>query len=353
MGTASASRLEYIGGDRFHLIRDATRPCPERGEALIRVHLCGICGSDLSYTRAVAHTAETAIVLGHEMVGEVVELAGPSEGVAVGDLVVANPGVECGRCEWCKRGLVNICPNSRFAGYGTRDGFLRDYAAYPVSHLHRTTSAPLVAVLAEPMAVCVHALRIAKPRLGMTALVAGCGGIGALLVFLLKRSGFGVVVATDPIESRRQLALAMGADLALDPSTKHVDELQEELRVVGIGAVDRYFEASGATMAIRDATRLTAPGGTVIVVGIPDDDQFAISNAEARKKELTFIMSRTICHDFPTAIRLLESNPEVGQVVGAVWTVEELANRGLAECRRREIPGRTVVALAPSPTEML
>jgi L-iditol 2-dehydrogenase len=277
----------------------------------------------MGFTAATPKVAEP-MVLGHEMVGEVVAVGRASDRVKVGDFVVANPGIPCGRCEYCRRGKVNLCPHTVFAGFGAAGGFLQDYLKYPVDHLYPVRlSRPLRGVLVEPLAVGLHALSLARPHIGHRAFVAGAGGIGACLVLLLKQAGVCPLVVAEPRADRREVALKLGADLVVDPSGKDAEQIAREMLDAGIGPVDLYFEAAGARSSLSNATTITAAGGKVIVVGIAEDDALSLSHSAARKKALTIKMSRTIRNTIPEAVAFVERSEMPDLLLGDVISLEQ------------------------------
>jgi L-iditol 2-dehydrogenase len=316
-------QVNYLGGDSFELEVGLLDEELAPSEALVRVLYCGICGSDMGFTATTPKVAEP-MVLGHEMVGQVMSVGSASDRVGVGDFVVANPGIPCGRCGYCRSGKPNLCPHSIFAGFGAAGGFLQDYVKYPVDHLYPVRLSQLIrGVLVEPLAVGLHALSLGRPRIGQSAFVAGGGGIGACLVLLLKQSGIHPLVVAEPRADRREVALKLGADLVVDPSGKNAEKIATEMLDAGIGPVDLYFEAAGARSSLGNATTLTAAGGKVIVVGIAEDDALFLSHSEARKKALTIKMSRTIRNTIPEAVGVVEREEKPDLLLGDVVSLEQ------------------------------
>jgi L-iditol 2-dehydrogenase len=269
---------------------------------LVRVTAVGLCGSDLHWYRegGIGDAGlSRPLVLGHEFGGVIVD------GPRAGERVAADPADPCGRCEPCRRGRANVCIAIRFAGFGTTDGALRSVMAWPGHLLHRLPDSidDDQAALLEPLAVALHALDLATIGVGARAGVYGCGPLGLLLVQLLRLSGASVIVATDRLDHRVAAARAMGATHGF-----MVGDGSRDAPVAGDARevpVDVAFEVAGDDQAVADAIAAVKPGGRVILVGIPDDDRTSFPAAAARRKELSFHVSRRMADtDLPRAIGL-------------------------------------------------
>jgi L-iditol 2-dehydrogenase len=290
---------------RLHGIADlrlADEPPPviEAGTSLVKVTAVGICGSDLHWWSEGGigdAVIDRPLVPGHEAAG-VIE-SGPRRG----ERVAIDPAITCGTCELCLRGYRNLCVNIRFAGHGTQDGALAEFITWP-THLLPALPDGLTdadGALLEPLGVAVHSVDLGHLPLSGSAAVVGCGPIGLLLIQLLRAAGAGSVVAFDPLPHRREAALRLGADAALDPA--RADGLAE---LTGIG-VDVAFEMAGADDAVQLAVTVVRPGGRVVLGGIPGDDQIRLQASTARRKGLTIAMVRRMNDTYPRAIRLAES----------------------------------------------
>lgn len=318
-------QLKYIGNDKFKITYGKVNSNLNNDEVLIKILFCGICGSDLGYSHVTNHSEEDPIILGHEMVGRIIKKGSDIVDFKVGDIVIANPGDSCGECEYCRSGRVNMCPNTKFTGFAPYDGFFQEYIIYPSRHLYKIkTNNPIIGTLVEPLAVCLHSLELADFKYGMTAYIAGAGGIGAGILYLLKCYGASKVVVSEPNRYRREISKKMGADLVIDPTDKTDEDILREMRKSNINEVDRYFEASGDNLALTFSTHITKIGGQIIVIGIPKNDLFNISHSEARKKALTIKMERTIKNNIPTAIKILEEDNTLLQLINGYIKLEDI-----------------------------
>jgi L-iditol 2-dehydrogenase len=295
-----AARLHAVADLR---VADEPVPVPAAGESLVRVTAIGICGSDLHWWgEGGIGDAGLArpLVLGHEAAGVIAD--GPRQG----QRVAIDPAIPDGTCEMCLRGYRNLCTGIAFAGHGGQDGAMREFLAWPSHLLHPLpdTVSDAGGAILEPLGVAIHATDLGHLHLGGTALVAGCGPIGLLLVQILRASGALSVIAVDPLPHRRAAAARLGADAALDPA-EHGDPaaLRE---VLGDGA-DVTFEIAGTDGGVQLAMAAARPGGRVVLGGIPGDDWTRFRASVARRKGLTIAMVRRMNEVYPRAIGLADS----------------------------------------------
>lgn len=246
-------------------------PVAAPGEAIVRVTGCGICGSDL---HAISMVAPQGSVLGHEIAG-VVDTVGPGgDETLVGRQVAVRPFTGCGSCHWCVSGRADHCTGFGLVGMERPGGFA-ELVAVGADELFALPAAvtPEEQALIEPLAVARRALRRGGDARDESVLVLGAGPIGLAVVAWARRLGARAIVASDPSAVRRDLALALGADDAVDPLTDDVAEVAH--RAGGGAAPTVTFECSGRQGLIADAMGLTAVDGRVVVVGIcPSEDTF-------------------------------------------------------------------------------
>jgi 2-desacetyl-2-hydroxyethyl bacteriochlorophyllide A dehydrogenase len=245
-------------------IADWPRPEAGPGQVLLRVRACGVCGTD----RHICHgefPAVAPVVLGHEYAGEVVAVGSGVSDLAPGDRVAVDPNIACGRCRPCRRGKVHLCESLTALGV-SYDGGFAEYSLVPQGQLYRLppTLGWDEAAMAEPVACCVHGIDLAGIQAGQTVLIIGGGAIGQIHAQLAKLSGAGRVVLSDPIAVRRELALELGADAALDPASQAVDGMRRCLD----GGADVVIEAVGSQATAEQSIALVAAGGTVIWFGV-------------------------------------------------------------------------------------
>lgn len=313
-GPLGGSRPSTIGGvltlrlhpDRQLQVHHEPVPEPGPGEALIQVSAVGLCGSDRHWVvdGGIGDAVlDAPLILGHEFAGIV------ASGTQRGRRVAVDPAVSCGACEPCRTDAPNLCLNMRFAGHGRTDGALREFLAWPENSLHPLSDRidDAEGALIEPLAVAIHGLDLGRLGDGATVGVIGCGPIGLLLVALSRLAGAASIVATDPQQHRLDAAAAMGATRVIEAS-ESVDDGEAVLAATGGRGLDVIFEVSGEAAAVECAVAAACPGGQVVLLGIPPDDQTTFAASVARRKGLTLKLSRRSTPDtFRRAALLAEA----------------------------------------------
>jgi threonine 3-dehydrogenase len=250
-------------------------PMPAIGinDVLIRVHKTGICGTDLhidGWDPWAARTVHPPLVVGHEFVGEVVEVGDNVADFAPGDLVSGEGHVVCGRCRHCLAGRRHLCANSIGLGVG-RDGAFAEYVALPMTNVwhHWPGIDEEVAAIFDPFGNAVHTA-LAFPVLGEDVLVSGAGPIGLMATAVARHAGARHVVVSEPNAYRRELATRMGASLVVDPQERGLADVFAELGMVE--GFDVALEMSGNPTALRSAIAAMAHGGGIAILGLPTEE---------------------------------------------------------------------------------
>jgi threonine 3-dehydrogenase len=250
-------------------------PVPTMGinDVLIRVHKTGICGTDLhidDWDAWAARTIKPPLTVGHEFVGEVVEVGTNVADFAEGDLVSGEGHVVCGRCRHCLAGRRNLCANTIGLGVG-RDGAFAEYVVLPMTNVwhHWHGIDEEVAAIFDPFGNAVHTA-LAFPVLGEDVLVSGAGPIGLMATAVARHAGARHVVVCEPNAYRRALAVRMGATLVVDPKERALADVFEELDMVE--GFDVALEMSGSPTALRNAIAVMAHGGGIAILGIPTEE---------------------------------------------------------------------------------
>ena len=270
-------------------------------EVLIDVASVGVCGSDLHYYKdggIGSAVVQSPFVPGHEFGGYLCDDV-EDRGLRPGELVAVDPGKSCGRCEWCREGHPNLCPNVEFIGAPPFDGAMTERIWAPKSQLVTLPDSfdALDAVMLEPLGVAIHAVRLAKPGMLERVAVLGCGPIGLLIMQVLKAAGAGEVLACDPLPHRRVMAEKIGADRVADSVASIVEWSR--------GGCPLVLEATNSPFGFRDAVRATRIGGRIVLVGIPDGDTYTLPAAEARRRGLKIKFARRMGDVYPLAIKFL------------------------------------------------
>ena len=250
--------VAYVGNNTVDVV---DVPAPEPGGVVVRVGQAGLCGTDLKIVRGDI-AVSTPRVLGHEVVGHVAQgVAGFEEGARV----LVDPFAACGRCAVCARDRQNLCPNGGLMGRDV-DGGLTDLVAVAPQRLHRVpdTIDDAAASLLQVLGTCVHAQNRLPLLPGRSAVVVGLGVSGLLHVGLLRDRGVHPLIGVTRSARKRQLALAMGATIAVHP-----DDAAAAVADATDGAgADVVVECAGSASSLAQAIELTAMGGQLLLFGI-------------------------------------------------------------------------------------
>ena len=243
------------------IYRDEPQPTPAPGEVLIRVDAVGICGSDMHAYHGRDPRRVPPLILGHELVGEI--LAGPG----AGGRVTVNPLITCGHCEFCIQGRNNLCANRTMIGM-TRAGGFAQYVTTAASSVIELPAGMLAraAALTEPAATALHALNAAarvlsRPPPECEVLVLGGGAIGLLIALLLKSYGCRRVRLAETNELRRESAGRAAGCSTYDPA---------QAPALTASSVDLVIDAVGAAATRNAALAAVKPGGVIIHVGLAE-----------------------------------------------------------------------------------
>ncbi len=271
----------YRGAGRI-VAEDWPAPRIGPGELLLRLRGCGLCGSDIA--KIAAPGTRTPLVLGHELVGDVVEV-GAGAGFAVGDRVVAAHHVPCGDCHYCRRGSPSMCV--AFKASNLDPGGFAELVRVPAANVaHATFRVPShvsdeAASFVEPLACCLRALRRAAVEPGDTAAVVGLGSIGCLFAQLLARAGV-AVVGVDQQPHRVASARALGLTaLGVEEAVAAVSRLS------AARGADLVLVTGGATGVLDWAVRIVRDGGAIHYFAGGTGDALPVALETLYHRELT------------------------------------------------------------------
>lgn len=266
-------------------VQECPPPRINAHEALVKVHACGICGTDIHILHG-EHIVKFPVIPGHEFSGEIVEVGSDVRNVKVGDRVTVDPNIVDNTCFFCRRGEVQLCENLTAVGVNYDGGFAQFCKVPAVQAVPIPNEVSLdEAAMAEPLACCVHGIDRANIVPGCTVVLLGAGSIGLMLLQLAKASGAGLVIVSEPDDRKRELAARFGAEVLLDPTTD--DAPAEVMKVTGVGA-DIVIESAGRMETAQLAVKLARRGGTVLQFGVVSPDKLvSIAPYDVFYKELT------------------------------------------------------------------
>ncbi|MGD9344882.1 MAG: alcohol dehydrogenase catalytic domain-containing protein [Candidatus Aminicenantes bacterium] len=257
-------------------------------DVLLRVGMAGVCGSDVHYFRhgrSGGQDVEFPWIVGHEC-SAVVEKVGPHVTlVSLGDWVAVDPAVSCGECDQCLAGRPNTCRNLRFLGFpGQMQGCLCEFIVMPEENCYRIGESvnPSQGVLVEPLSIGIYALDFLKKMETGAIGILGCGPIGLSVMQAALARGIRKIYATEKIPGRLHFAQKKGAAWTGNP--EEMDIVSEILRVTD--GLDAVFECCGEQEALDQAIDLLKPGGTLLILGIPEIVHVSFDAHKLRRKEI-------------------------------------------------------------------
>jgi threonine 3-dehydrogenase len=251
-------------------LEETAEPAIGINDVLIRVRYTGICGTDVHIYQWDAWAQKTIpvpMVIGHEFVGEIVEVGSNVNDFFPGDIVSGEGHVVCGRCRNCLAGRRHLCKYSRGVGVN-RPGAFAEFISLPMTNVwrHDPKINQEVAAIFDPFGNAVHTA-LSFPVLGEDVLITGAGPIGIMAVPVVRHAGARHIVITDMNPFRLDLARKMGATLAVNPTQTPITEVQKQLGMVE--GFDVGLEMSGNAEALRDMVANMCPGGKIAILGIP------------------------------------------------------------------------------------
>lgn len=300
------------------------RPRPGAGEALIATKSVGICGTDLHIYEGQYRTGKPPLVLGHEAAGVVAELGPGVRGIGVGDRVVVDPAICCGRCFYCRHGLYYQCDSRRIIGVDI-DGAYAEYFVAPASNCYPLPAEVnwQEAALVDTLACVLNGMRKLSPLYGKTVAVLGSGPSGYFFVQSVKLGAASKVIFTGIGSEKLKLGKEMGADATID--VEQGPFLPKVLKETsGIG-VDVAIEACGVPEALRDAVAITRKCGELLLYGVYGEPIDQVDLRSVQKKEVTVYGASGAAWTYSVAIELIASGRiKAAPLVTHTFSLEEL-----------------------------
>lgn len=300
-------------------IEDVPEPQVSINDVKIRVLATGICGTDLhiyEWDAWAQKTIPVPLVIGHEFVGEIVEVGSNVTDFHVGDRVSGEGHVVCGRCRNCLAGRRHLCAHTKGVGVN-RPGAFAEYIVLPMSNIWRhVPGIPLeVAAIFDPLGNAVHTA-LAFPLLGEDVLVTGAGPIGIMAAAVARHAAARHVVITDLNPYRLELArTAAGVTLAVNPKETTLAQVQEQLGMQE--GFDVGLEMSGSPNAFRDMLANLSHGASVAMLGIPSPSEMSIDWANVIFNQYTIrgIYGREMYETWYKMTVMLQSGLDIGKVI--------------------------------------
>lgn len=299
----------FIGDKRFETHEMHFAPLAEK-EVLVKVAACGVCGTDVHIYHGEKGSAKVTppVVLGHEYAGVVEAVGCGVSHLKSGDHVAVDPNIYCGQCPPCRAGKKQLCENLQAIGV-TRNGGFAEYCICPEPqcfllkpHVPFTHGA-----MAEPLSCCLHGIDRAGIRQGGTVAVVGGGAIGLIMVQLARLAGASKVLLVEPVSTRRDIGMQVGADGALDPLCKQFSEKVHA--VLDDGGTDIVIECAGNQSAVELTFSLAKDGASILLFSVPKPGAtFNLPLMDVYNKELSIQGSFINPDTFQRAVDMINAS---------------------------------------------
>jgi len=306
---------------------------PKEQQVVIKIASSAICGSDLHIFKGKHPSAPLPVTIGHEFAGEVVAVGSKVSKVKIGDRVTVEPVIVCGKCRACRTGNYGYCENISFT-YRVGDGAMADYITVEEPYVYKLPEhlSYSAGALIEPLAVAVHAVRRADIKLGEKVLVIGAGAIGILVAALCRRRGAAEVAIADFTQKRLNIALELGATMAINPSKQNVYDVVSKI-TDGVG-MDKTFECVGLEATFNQAMMALRKNGLATIVGIFENPNITIPATRFITHEIRVQGSQGYCWDFPIALEM-SKEIDLEKLITHTFKLEDL-QQALETCLDRD-----------------
>lgn len=274
-------------------------------EVKIKVLATSICGTDVHIlSDPPGHPANTGVTLGHEFMGEVIDVGTGVKNVKIGDNVIVDPTTTCGECFFCQIGKPNMCENSSTIGI-FKDGGWASFAVVPAKNVYKISKdvLPEIAVLAEPLSCVINGSEKIDVQPGDSVVILGAGPMGQLFTQVVKAVGAGKVICSDLSKYRLDISKKSGATRIVNPNNEDIHQVVKE--ETGVGA-DIVIDCVG--VLANQCIELVRKGGKVLLVGMNEHKNQEISQYYITRNEITIMGTYIQNFNFPKVISILEAN---------------------------------------------
>lgn len=333
----------FYGAKDLRITEVETPKVTAATDVMIKVHACGICGTDIHILEGDEGAAPTpsGTVLGHEFSGEVIAVGDRVKTVKAGDRVCVDPNQLCGTCDYCRGGIGHFCENMIGIGTTVNGGFA-EYCVVPESQVYKvgTRISYEQAAMTEPVACCLHGIDMCDIEPGATVAIIGGGMIGLILLQLAKLSGASKLIMIEPLEEKRRIAESLGACITIDPFNQDVKAVLEEN---GISRIQTVIECVGSPKTMEQAIDIAGKKSTVMLFGLTKPkDEISVKPFEIFKKEITVKASYINPYTQKRALTLIENGKiDVASMIYKTIGLDELPSV-LADRQKRSL-GKYIV----------
>lgn len=304
------NKAVFMHGTNEMIWKEIDMPVIGDKDVLIKVDVVGICGSDVHYYqhgKIGDFIVNGDFILGHECAGEIVQVGKDVKNLAIGDRVALEPGKTCGKCEFCKSGRYNLCPDVEFFATPPYHGVFANYVAHPEDMCFKLPEnvSNLEGALVEPLAVGLHATSRGNVKLGDTVVIFGSGCIGLVTLLSAKARGAAQIIVVDILKNRLETAKKLGATHTVN--AKEENALQRISEITDGKGAHVVIETAGSEITVKQTVEAVKTGGTIVLVGMTPKDSVEFNFMKLMSKEgeiKTIFRYRNL---YPVAINAIAS----------------------------------------------
>lgn len=313
-----------------HDLRIEDHEMPKVGpkDVLIQVKACGVCGTDVHIYEGDKGAAEVTppTILGHEFSGVITEVGSEVQHYQVGDRVCIDPNCYCGACDPCRKGVAHYCEH--MIGYGTTvNGGFAEYCAVDERQVYKLGEHTTFeqGAMTEPVACCLHGMDMCEIQPGHQVVIIGGGMIGLLQLQLARLAGAAKIALLEPVESKREVAEKLGADVCIDPIH---EDVKARLKEAGMTWINTVIECVGRPSTIEQAIDIAGNKAVVMMFGLTKPDEtISVKPFEIFRKELELKASYINPYTQKRALDLIDSGRlVVSSMVYEVCGLDRLAD---------------------------
>ena len=313
-----------------HDLRIEDHEMPKVGpkDVLIQVKACGVCGTDVHIYEGDKGAAEVTppTILGHEFSGVITEVGSEVQHYQVGDRVCIDPNCYCGACDPCRKGVAHYCEH--MIGYGTTvNGGFAEYCAVNERQVYKLGEHTTFeqGAMTEPVACCLHGMDMCEIQPGHQVVIIGGGMIGLLQLQLARLAGAAKIALLEPVESKREVAEKLGADVCIDPIH---EDVKARLKEAGMTWINTVIECVGRPSTIEQAIDIAGNKAVVMMFGLTKPDEtISVKPFEIFRKELELKASYINPYTQKRALDLIDSGRlDVSSMVYEVCGLDRLAD---------------------------
>ena len=300
---------------------------------LIRIEYVGVCGSDVHYfhegqcgTFFLKEERDIPYMLGHEAAGTVVETGSEVTNLKPGDKVCCEPGIPCGKCEFCLSGKYNLCRDIIFWATPPVQGCYMRYVEFPAKLCYKLPDSmdTKAGAMVEPFATAMFAVDTAEISPDKSVFIMGSGCIGLMTLLACRAGGVKKIMLCDLEDFRLERAMELGASKVVNNGKLSEEEFYRQVRAFTDGGPDIVIEAIGNATTIRQAGELARRGGVVVLLGMPPEDVIPFNINAIMDNEVQVRPIFRYRHIFPRCVETASTNASIQDVISDEYTLDDI-----------------------------